>query len=351
MENKRKKLEVLIDGDLLVFSICAAVEYKLKERSIEEDWDSDDWLEYLPSILKSVDAKINFIVDRLAATKYTIFFSCSNEENFRTTIMPEYKANRAEVWRPENLKVAIAETARVHNSKKVIGLEADDLLAHYQKPDGSTCIVTLDKDLLQCRGAHYRWETEHQGEKFISVTGHGELHLDITCKSCGETTSATRDTYKQDSKVCSNCGTPLNSKNSKKEVKGNGALWFLYQCLIGDPTDGIMGCGVSTTQVYKSGLKVGQKYTKRKGVGSIKAFEILNPYLTYSSALDAVKAEYVKVFGGSWVTELLKQGRCLYMVKNILPNGLQHMWHYDHKVKEYFDADKQELVYVEEPED
>ena len=346
-----KQIEALIDGDLLVFSICAAVEYKHRERAEIEEWEADDWLEFLPAILKSVDAKINFILDRLAATKYTIFFSCSNADNFRTTVMPEYKANRANVWRPETLKVAIAETARVHNSKSVKGLEADDLLAHYQKTDGSTCIVTLDKDLLQCRGAHYRWETEHQGEKFISVNGHGKLWMDIKCKECGEVIHADRDNYEKATKVCQHCNAKLDSKNSKKEIKGNGALWFLYQCLIGDPTDGIMGCGTLTTQVYKSGLKAGQKYEKRKGVGSIKAFELLNPYLTYPSALDVVKAQYVKQFGGAWVTELLKQGRCLYMVKNILPNGLQHMWHYDSKVKEYFDAELQELVYLDHPED
>lgn len=343
----KKETHILIDGDLLVFSIAAAVEYKYRD----EDWDEDDWMQLLPDICRSVDRKIDFLLERLSATKYTVFFSCSNEENFRTTVMPEYKANRADVWRPNNLKLAIAETAAHHPSKKVLGLEADDLLAHYQKPDGSTVIVTLDKDLLQCRGAHYRWETEHQGEKFVSVNGVGHLRLDVKCKDCGVTTSCNRDTYKAYSHTCNSCGTKLDSKNSKKEVKGDGALWFLYQCLIGDPTDGIMGCGQLTTQTYKSGAKAGKRYQKRKGVGSMKAFEILNPYLTYPAALDAVKAEYVKIFKGAWVTELLKQGRCLYMVKNITADGLQHMWHYDHKVVEYFDPVAQELVYLDNPED
>ena len=345
-----KKLTALLDGDIIVFSIAAAVEYQYRERAELEGWDSDDWIEFLPSILKSVDAKITFLLERLGATDYKIFFSCTNERNFRTTVMPEYKANRKGVWRPENLKTAIAETIRVHNGIVVDGMEADDLCAHYQKPDGSTVIVTIDKDLLQCKGAHYRFETQHQGEKFISVTGHGKLWLDIHCKGCKETEHSDRDNYLTDSKHCKSCGVKLDSKNSKKEVKGNGSLWFLYQCLIGDTTDGIIGCGTMTTQTYKSGLKAGQKYQKRKGIGSMKAFEILNPYLTYPAALDAVKAEYVKQFKGSWVTELLKQGRVLYMVKNILPSGLQHMWHYDSKVKEYFDAELQEVVYLEHPD-
>jgi 5'-3' exonuclease len=346
-----KQVEVLFDGDLLVFSICAAVEYKHKERAAQEEWEDSDWLEFLPSILRSVDSKIVAIMDRLGGTKYTVYFSCSNPDNFRTTVMPEYKLNRKDVWRPNNLKVAIAETTRVHPSKSVIGLEADDLLAHYQKTDGSTVIVTLDKDLLQCRGAHYRWETPHEGEKFISVTGHGKLWMDIKCLKnkggCGDTTHADRDNYIAASKSCQSCGTKLDSKNSKKEVKGNGALWFLYQCLIGDSTDGIMGCGTLTTETYKSGLKAGTKYEKRKGVGSTAAFELLNPYLRYDSALAVVKAQYVKQFGGKWVTELLKQGRCLYMAKNINPDGLIQMWHYDHKVVEFFDAKLQELVYLD----
>lgn len=343
-QEKRKPMHVLIDGDLLVFSIAAAVEYKHREIAEEQGWDDDDWLEFLPAILKSVDAKIAFITERLLSTKYTIFFSCSNELNFRTTVMPEYKANRAGVWRPNNLHVAIAETARVHNSKMVKGLEADDLLAHYQAVDGSTCIVTLDKDLLQCRGAHYRWETQTAGEKFTSVTGAGHLRIDVKCKACGCTTSATRDNHAQATQTCLECGEKLNSKNSNKDVKGDGALWFLYQCLIGDTTDGIIGCGTLTTKVRKSGVDAGKEYQQRVGIGSMKAFEILSPYLTYPSALAAVKEAYAKQFKLRWKEELLKQGRCVYMVKNILPNGLQHLWHYDASIKEYFDADKQVIT-------
>ena len=330
-----QKRHVLIDGDLLVFSICAAVEYKYKDVAVAEEWDDADWLEFLPEIIKSVDAKINFLNQRLNGYKYTVFFS--GKENYRFHVMPEYKANRETVWRPANLKVAISETMRVHNSMMKDGLEADDLLAHYQKTDGSTCIVTLDKDLLQCRGAHYRWETEHQGEKFVSVVGDGHLRVDVKCKECGTTTKATRDNYQAASKTCESCGVKLDSKNSKKEVKGDGPLWFLYQCLIGDPTDGIMGCGILTEQVYKSGQKAGQKYTKRKGIGSLKAFEILNPYLQYKTALEVVKAEYTKLFKGSWVTELLKQGRCLYMIKLITKNNKFRMWHFDNNVAEYYD--------------
>lgn len=348
-------MHVLLDGDLLVFSICAAIEYRYKDIALEQDWEDDDWLEFLPAILKSVDSKINFLVDRLAGTKYTVFFSCSNPENFRTTVMPEYKANRANVWRPNNLKIAIAETARVHNSVKVLGMEADDMLAHYQKTDGSTCIVTLDKDLLQCRGALYRWETQHEGEKFFSVTGQGHLRMDIKCKECDTTTAATRDNYLTARKVCEYCNADLRTSktkagkaNSKQEVKGDGPMWFLYQCLIGDSTDGIMGAGILTEQKYRTGAKAGQVYSKRKGVGSIQAFEILSPFLTYSSGLQAVKKVYVEMHGGRWTEELLKQGRCLYMVKNILPNGLQHMWHYDPSVKEYFDAEQQKLVWLED---
>lgn len=343
----KKELHGLVDGDLLVFSCCAAAEYKHKEGSLDE-YDDDEMLMLLPQILKVVDRKLEYFSTRLGLTDMTVFFS--GKENYRFHVMPEYKANRATVWRPVNLKIAIAETARKWKSQITAGLEADDLMAHHQDPKGSTVIITLDKDLLQSRGKHFRWETEHQGEKWLMVEGNGHLRVDVTCKDCGTTTEVHASNYPASTKVCENCNADLRysdtkagKKNAKKDVKGDGPLWFLYQCLIGDPTDGIMGCGILEDKVYKSGQKAGLKYSKRTGIGSFKAYELLMHSLTYGKALDVVKAEYVKRFGGGWVLELLKQGRCLYMVKNINAEGHFQMWHYDSSVKEFYDPVEKEI--------
>jgi 5'-3' exonuclease len=43
------------------------------------------------------------------------------------------------------------------NAYECVGFEADDMCGVEQKEDGSTCIVAIDKDLLQVPGLHYSW--------------------------------------------------------------------------------------------------------------------------------------------------------------------------------------------------
>lgn len=80
----------------------------------------------------------------------------SGGNNFRYDIDPTYKANRTgsdPKWR---------EALRLHlinewNAYECVGFEADDMCGIEQKEDGSTCIVAIDKDLLQVPGLHYSW--------------------------------------------------------------------------------------------------------------------------------------------------------------------------------------------------
>lgn len=283
--------EVLIDGDLLVYACCSAAEYGNELVDVQLD-----------KILESIDSKIMFIKNRVNAETVRVFFSGS--DNFRFVVMPEYKANREFVERPYYLSAAKSYATYKWDAEMVDCMEADDLMCIYQDSKGGTTIIaTIDKDMMQCRGHHYRWETVHQGEKFTHVTGNGML--EIQHKVSGTSGKIT------------------------KAVKGNGPLFLCWQLLVGDPTDGIMGCGVKETKIRKTGKNAGEQYETRVGVGAVTAYELLANCDSYAQGMKVVRGEYVKVFGNDWERELLKQGRCLYMVTRYVGAMCIQLWHHD----------------------
>ena len=188
-------------------------------------------------------------------------------------------------------------------------------------------IASLDKDLAQIgltninSGAakifHYRWEKGEVGEKITQVSGFGELKCIIKQSSNG---------------------------SKKKEVKGTGAKFFLWQLLTGDGTDGIIGCGIRETKMYKTGAKAGQEYLKRVGVGAVEAFELLNKVESYAEGLGIVQAQYILRFGDGWAENLLTNGRLLYMA-NMVDEGTQvRMWHYNPKIVDRFDLKTKQII-------
>lgn len=275
--------ELLIDGDLLVFSSCAAVEYG---RSPEEYT--------LQEILTNIEGRIQAMKRRLKARKVRIFFTA--KDNFRYKIMDEYKANRVGAWLPESLEAAKSHITVMYNGECEPGLEADDLMGIYSKTDGTTIVATIDKDIPQINGTHYRWETQHKGEAIFEVSGNGTLVKEV--------------------------------HNKKTKITGTGIRFFCYQLLIGDPTDGIMGCGKLVDKVYKTGAKAGQAYQSREGIGPVTAYELLEHAITYQRCMEIVMAQYHKVFGDDWEEQLLKNGRCLFMTRKKLEDGRFRLWHF-----------------------
>lgn len=291
---------LLVDGDLLVFSSCSAIEYGK---------EPDEYS--LKQVTDNVERRLIAMKRRVKARKMVVFFS--SPDNYRYVVLPEYKANRKGVKRPETLKDAINWVKDNFASETASGLEADDLLAIRQDVEGlTTVIATIDKDIPQVRGAHYRWETQHKGECLFVVKGNGELLCEV--------------------------------KNKKKKVSGNGIRFFCYQLLIGDPTDGIIGCGAIEDCVYKSGLKAGQDYKKRVGVGSVKAFELLEHAVTYNKCMSIVIAQYKTKFGDAWKDRLLAYGRCLYMTSALEDDGTFRLWDFEPGKVTMFDPHKQEVI-------
>ena len=170
-------MELLIDGDVIVYRIGFATQHK--------DEDGEVVADPLAYALHSVKVYINGMIKKTKASKSRLFLT--GKGNFRLTVDSEYKANRKDTAKPIHYQ-AIRDYMVKHLGAEVIeGIEADDKLALCQTED--TMIATIDKDLLMVAGKHYNF-----------VTG---VYRDVT------------------------------------QEEGN--RWFYTQMLIGDKVDNIIG--------------------------------------------------------------------------------------------------------------
>jgi DNA polymerase-1 len=126
----------LIDMDLVAFRCAASAENETLDIAIHR-----------------MQELLDQLLEKTQATEYKAFLS--GKGNFRKTIYPEYKAQRSSV-KPIHLQ-DLREFACSNLGAEVTenNLEADDYLGIYQTEE--SVIVSLDKDLLQIPGKHYRW--------------------------------------------------------------------------------------------------------------------------------------------------------------------------------------------------
>lgn len=129
----------LIDSDLVAFRCSASAE--------EEPEDI---------ALLRCDKLMQDILEAVQADTYRSFLTGSN--NFRKEICPDYKANRKDKPPPKWLQHCREFLAKEWNAEVQDGIEADDALGIYQDNENNTIICSLDKDLLQVPGKHYRWQ-------------------------------------------------------------------------------------------------------------------------------------------------------------------------------------------------
>jgi len=237
----------LIDGDLLVFQICAAAEYGRMPDEVD-----------LEDVQRAIESKVFNVRKAAGCDDYRLFFT---DGNYRHFITGDYKANREGVWRPECLAPSITFAKLFLGGESHKGLEADDLMAINQTDD--TVICTLDKDLRQVDGKHYRWSHASKPDELVEVR--------------------------------------------------EGWRSLYYQGLIGDSTDGIIGCGKRTSLVYKSGAKKGQTYTKRVGVTPKQAQALIDSCSTEDEAEAIVEFEYNKLFQSK--AKFIQQMRLVHMVR------------------------------------
>lgn len=150
----------------------------------------------------------------------------SGKNNFRYQVFPEYKAFRIDTYRPKWEKSTKDYLVDKWSAIWTDGYEADDAMGINQKED--TIICTIDKDLDQIPGAHYRWAIVRKG-------------VEVTPEKLYEV--------------------------SEEEAIYN----FYYQLLVGDPADGIKGCA---------------------GIGKVKATRILSSCTSEQEMFKAVREVY-----------------------------------------------------------
>ena len=166
----------LIDGDSILYRQGFAFETDVvwNEFDIKAGADTD------PDVMTITDFElaIEAIVAMVEAIKIRtscedIVFVITGDNNFRYTVMPEYKANRATTRRPKMLTDIKAWVKTYFNTVETDGYEADDYVVALKnlRPDDYT-VCAIDKDVLyQCVGTHYNYIKD----EFVTISTYNEV--------------------------------------------------------------------------------------------------------------------------------------------------------------------------------
>lgn len=153
-----KKLKLLIDADMFVFRACAAVERPI-------DWDCGITTLHCEHTEAEalVDDMVIGIVDKVLdhykhEGKYEIIMCFSDANNFRKTILPTYKMNRAGKRKPLGYQIVVDWVKENFTCYQKNGLEADDCIGILAtlNPDSSV-IISGDKDFKSIPGRFYNF--------------------------------------------------------------------------------------------------------------------------------------------------------------------------------------------------
>jgi hypothetical protein len=232
----------------------------------------------IPCPLDFIHKQVKLVVDRCLevtdADDFDMVFT--GPDNFRIAIAKEqpYKGNRDDIQKPYHWSSVndYIHTAYKKDVVTCIGFEADDYLAFHREWETENVyfICTRDKDLNTCPGWHYRWACgAKQPEKLPHYIEPFEAHE-----------------------------------------------FFLTQCLTGDSTDHIPGCGRKEEVMWG-----GKLVMRRKGVGPSAAVKLLKEGGSIGEKISIVREAYRSRFEGEdWEAILLENARLLYMGQK--PNKL-----------------------------
>jgi hypothetical protein len=288
MKKMNQPLTALIDADVLRYEIGAVGEYDDKETGehVVRDFDL---------VRTMFDERVQQILTGAGATSYKLFLTGDRHSrrmverqgrrtgqvvgefrpNFRESIAADrvYKGTRTKAkpfhWINLTAYLLSEESTIVTN-----GYEADDAIGIEHFRDTTTSIIcTRDKDLRMVPGRHYGWECGKQPE-FGPVIYDSLGTIDL-----------------------------IRGKSGNK-IKGGGFKFFGSQLLTGDVVDNIGGL---------------------RGVGPVKAFELLQDCTSEREVFSAVQRHYEEVAGDDWKKLLTEQCGLLWIIRELNEDGsLKH---------------------------
>tara|TARA_Y100000389_G_scaffold127863_1_gene125202 strand:+ start:2022 stop:2744 length:723 start_codon:yes stop_codon:yes gene_type:complete len=156
-------MKALIDGDIIAYRVGFACQKKDKETGLVT-------ADPKPYALHSTKLYVNQIIEDCGCNSYTIYLT--PKTTFRNKVRDDYKGNRKDVAKPVHLDAIRTYLVSIYKAVVVNNIEADDALG--LKQDDTTCIASIDKDLLMCEGKHYnfvkkehRYVTSEEGRRFF----------------------------------------------------------------------------------------------------------------------------------------------------------------------------------------
>ena len=148
-------MKALIDGDIIAYRIGFACQKKDKETGLVT-------ADPKPYALHSTKLYVNQIIEDCGCTSYTIYLT--PKKTFRNKVRGDYKGNRKGIAKPVHLDAIRTYLVSIYKAVVVKNIEADDALG--LKQDDTTCIASIDKDLLMVTGKHYNFVKKEQ--KFVT---------------------------------------------------------------------------------------------------------------------------------------------------------------------------------------
>lgn len=133
----------------------------LAVKADDPQWESSLKVDHVSHALQGAKMMIHKIFTQTGTEEYIGFLSSDRDETlFRHKYAKTqgYKANRKDFKKPVHYEAIRKYLTDNYNTYVCWGIEADDALAMSQTED--TCIVSIDKDLLQIPGRHYNFVKE-----------------------------------------------------------------------------------------------------------------------------------------------------------------------------------------------
>lgn len=237
-------LHALIDGDILTYSIPFMF-------NTEEEEDI---------CLATLDKKLVEIVNKTKADSWEVFLT--GEGNFRKKIAVthEYKGQRKKD-KPLHYQTSRDWLVAMWDAKVIEGMEADDAIAIRATELGDDCIIcTLDKDINQVKGWHYKWTVGERPDRLWYIDEFGYLEL-----------------------------------TEKRKLDFGGMAGLYAQMILGDKTDNIVGL---------------------KGKGDVFAYNSLKDCTDEDQLQQIVQGLYEEEFGDKWEERYLENYNLLYMLRS-----------------------------------